>query len=147
MIMFNGISLSLSWLVAMIVLLIVEGIAPGLVSIWFAVGALAAMVASLLNASFPVQLVSFVVVSFASLCLTRPLVKKYINAKVQPTNADALIGKKCVVTEDICNLTSTGAVKISGQVWSARAENDEFSYKAGQVVTVCRIEGVKLIVK
>ena len=130
----------------MIVLLIVEGIAPGLVSIWFAFGAFAAMIASLLHASLAVQLICFIVVSFASLCLTRPLAKKYVNAKVQPTNADALIGKQCVVIEDIRNLDSTGAVKISGQVWSARAEEDGVSYKAGQVVTVCRIEGVKLIV-
>ena len=85
------ISLTLIWLAAMIVLLIVEGIAPGLVSIWFAFGAFAAMIASLLHASLTVQLICFVVVSFASLCLTRPLVKKYVNAKVQPTNADAII--------------------------------------------------------
>ena len=135
------------WLVAMIVLLIVEGMVPGLVSIWFALGALAAMISSFFHAPFWLQLVWFAVVSLAALCITRPLVKKYVNAKIQPTNADALIGKECIVTECIDNIAGEGAVKISGQVWTARSADDSVKIEQGQIVRVKEIQGVKLIVE
>ena len=135
------------WLVAMIVLLIVEGMVPGLVSIWFALGALAAMISSFFHAPFWLQLVWFAVVSLAALCITRPLVKKYVNAKIQPTNADALIGKECIVTKCIDNIAGEGAVKISGQVWTARSADDSVKIEQGQIVRVKEIQGVKLIVE
>ena len=135
------------WLAAMILLLIVEGAVPGLVSIWFALGALAAMISSFFEAPFWLQLVWFTAVSLAALCLTRPLVKKYVNASVQPTNADALIGKECIVTESIDNIAGEGAVKISGQVWTARSADDSVKIGQGQIVKVKEIQGVKLIVE
>lgn len=134
------------WLVAMIVLLIVEAIVPGLVSIWFAIGALAALVSALLGAPLWLQMVWFLVVSVVALALTRPLVKKYVNGRVQPTNADALIGRDCVVTEDIDNIAGTGAVKVDGKVWTARFVDENVHFQAGSIVTAVRIEGVKLIV-
>lgn len=135
------------WFAAMIILLIVEGAVPGLVSIWFAFGALAAMISALFDAPFWLQTVWFLVVSLASLFLTRPLVKKYVNARVQPTNADALIGKECIVTESIDNIAGEGAVKISGQVWTARSAVDSLKIEQGQIVKVKEIQGVKLIVE
>ncbi len=135
------------WLAAMVVLLIVEAIVPGLVSIWFAIGALAALIAALLNAPLWLQVVWFLAVSVAALVLTRPLAQRYVNAKVQPTNADALIGRDCVVTEGIDNLAGTGAVKIDGKVWTARAEDENDRYAVGDVVKALKIEGVKLIVR
>ncbi len=135
------------WFAAMIILLIVEGAVPGLVSIWFAFGALAAMISALFDAPFWLQTVWFLVVSLASLCLTRPLVKKYVNARAQPTNADALIGKECIVTESIDNIAGEGAVKISGQVWTARSAVDSLKIEQGQIVKVKEIQGVKLIVE
>lgn len=135
------------WLAVMIVLLIIEGVVPGLVSVWFAVGALAAMISALFEAPFWLQTGWFLIVSIASLCLTRPLVKKYVNSKVQPTNADALIGKECIVTESIDNIAGEGAVKISGQVWTARSTDDSVKIAQGKIVTVKEIRGVKLIVE
>lgn len=135
------------WLVAMVILLIVEGAVPGLVSIWFALGALAAMISAFFDAPFWLQLVWFAAVSVAALCLTRPFVKKFVNSKVQPTNADALIGKECIVTEDIDNIAGEGAVKISGKVWTARSADDSVKLSQGQVVRVKEIQGVKLIVE
>ena len=81
-------SMTAVWLAAMIVLLIVEGMAPGLVCIWFAFGALAAMISAMLKAPLWLQLLWFVLVSVTSLVLTRPLAKKYVNANTTPTNAD-----------------------------------------------------------
>lgn len=139
--------MSIVWLVAMVALLIVEALVPGLVSIWFAIGALAALIAALLHAPLWLQIVWFLAVSVATLVLTRPLAQKFVNSRTQPTNADALIGHDCVVTEDIDNLAGTGAVKIGGKVWTARSEDEAARFATGDVVTAVRIEGVKLIVK
>ena len=131
------------WIGLIVIFLIVEGLTAGLVTIWFAVGALAALIAvgvhynNRINTPLWLQLVWFFAVSIAAFAVTRPLVKKYINGRTQPTNADMLIGQECLVTEDIDNLTGRGAVAVGGKVWTARAETD---------VTVLRIEGVKLIV-
>ena len=135
------------WLIAMIVLLVVEGVVPGLISIWFALGALAALISALLHAPLWLQIVWFLVVSIAALALTRPLAKKYINSKTQPTNADMLIGKECVVRESIDNVLGAGAVSVDGKVWTARTENDDIKVPEGSRAVVVRIEGVKLIVK
>ena len=118
------------WIGLIVIFLIIEGLTAGLVTIWFAVGALAALIAA---------------VSIAAFAVTRPLVKKYINSRTQPTNADMLIGQECLVTEDIDNLTGRGAVAIGGKVWTARADSDA-PIPAGTAATVLRIEGVKLIV-
>lgn len=139
--------MSIVWLVAMVALLIVEALVPGLVSIWFAIGALAALIAALLHAPLWLQIVWFLAVSVATLVLTRPLAQKFVNSRTQPTNADALIGHDCVVTEPIDNLAGTGAVKIGGKVWTARSEDETARFATGDVVTAVRIEGVKLIVK
>ena len=77
---------------------------------------------------------------------TRPLVKKYVNSRSQPTNADMVIGKEALVTEDIDNVEATGAVSVGGKVWTARSDTG-VSIKSGTVVNVLRIEGVKLIVE
>ena len=135
------------WLIAMIVLLVVEGLVPGLISIWFALGALAALVSALLHAPLWLQIVWFLAVSIIALALTRPLAKKYINARTQPTNADMMIGKECVVRESNENVLGTGAVSVDGKVWTARTESDEMKAQEGSRAVVVRIEGVKLIVK
>jgi len=135
------------WASAAIILFIIELIVPGLVSIWFALGAVAALVAAILHAPIWLQITWFAVVSVATLVLTRPLAKKYVNSKAQPTNADMLIGRECVVTEAIDNLRGTGAVRVNGKEWTARTEDPEVRAEPGSVLTAVRIEGVKLIVK
>ena len=134
------------WLVAVIVLLVVEGMAPGLVSIWFAFGALAAMISAMLKAPLWLQLVWFFAVSLVTLVLTRPLAKKYVNSRAVPTNADMVIGKDCVVTEEIDNVLGTGAVTVDGKIWTARMSAADGRAEKGEVLQVQRIEGVKLIV-
>ena len=140
-------SMTAVWLVAMIVLLIIEGLVPGLVSIWFAIGAFAAMISAILGAPLWLQVLWFFAVSILTLCLTRPFAKKYVNSRATPTNADMLIGKECVVTEEIDNVLGTGAVTVGGKVWTARTEEPDGKAETGKVMTVVRIDGVKLIVK
>lgn len=147
MVYFAGIAVNMAavWLAAMIVLLVIEAVVPGLISIWFAIGALAALLAALIGAPIWLQGAWFLLVSVASLALTRPLVKKYINSRVQPTNADILIGKECMVTKDVDNVLGTGEATVSGRTWTVRSAGGE-KIPAGSTATVVRIEGVKLIV-
>ncbi len=129
--MLENVNMALVWLIAMIVLLVVEGLVPGLISIWFALGALAALLAAALHAPLWLQLLWFIVVSVASLALTRPLVKKYVNSRVKPTNA----------------LRGTGAAAVAGKTWTARMEQEGQCAEVGEVLSILRIEGVKLIVR
>ena len=135
------------WLVLMIILLVIEGVVPGLVSIWFALGALAALLSAIVGAPLWLQVVWFLLISVVSLILTRPLAKKYVNSKTTPTNADMLIGQECLVTEAIDNVLGLGAVTVGGKIWTARTENPDIKVAIGQTMTVVRIEGVKLIVR
>ena len=140
------ISMTVVWIVAIVVLLIVEGLTSGLVTIWFAIGALAGLICQLVGAPLWLQLTVFLVVSFVTLVLTRPLAQKHLNSKTQPTNADRLLGKECIVTEAIDNVAGTGAVTVGGQVWTARSVSDAVIPNETRAV-VRRIEGVKLIVE
>lgn len=133
------------WLVLVIVFGIIEGMTPQLASIWFAGGALVALIVSLFHVDVWIQAVVFVGVSALLLALTRPLVKKRLKATVVPTNSDAAIGKVAIVTERIDNTGATGFVKLDGTLWSARSA-DGTPVEEGEEVTVDRIEGVKLIV-
>ena len=135
------------WLGLLVLFLAVEFATAQLTTVWFAAGALV----SLLLASFGVdnlaiQIIVFTLVSLVSLILTRPLVKKWTRKKVQPTNADMVIGEEAVVTETINNTDGKGLAKVNGAVWSARSADDSV-IPAGKTVTVKAIEGVKLIVE
>lgn len=135
------------WLATMIILIVIEAVVPGLISIWFAAGALAALIATLLHAPVWLQIALFVLVSVVSLILTRPLVKKYVNSRTQPTNADAVIGKECIVTSSVDNILGSGSAKAAGKEWTARSYDDDVTIEKGTRCIVERIEGVKLIIK
>jgi membrane protein implicated in regulation of membrane protease activity len=141
------VSMNFVWFCAMVALLIVEALVPGLVSIWFALGALAALISSMLGAPIWLQIVWFFLVSIVSLVLTRPLAKRYVNARAVRTNADMAIGQDCVVTEPIDNVRGTGAVSVGGKIWTARMVSPDGHAEKGAVLRAVRIEGVKLIVE
>ena len=135
------------WVAAVVVFLIVEAVTAGLVSIWFVFGSLVALICAALGAAVWLQIFWFVIVSVATLVLTRPLVKRYVDSRSVATNADRSIGRAAVVTERIDNLAATGAVKLDGVVWTARSTDDAVAIETGERVTVRAIEGVKLIVE
>ena len=135
------------WIAALILFVVVEAVTVGLASIWFAIGALAALICALLHGPVWLQVVWFLAVSLATLILTRPMVKKYMKGKVVPTNADRNIGRTAAVTERIDNLAGTGAVKIDGVTWTARSADENQTIEAGAMVTVREIRGVKLVVE
>ncbi len=143
---FQG-GMTAAWVVLMIIFLVIEGIVPGLVSIWFALGALAALISAMLGAQIWLQATWFVVISLLALVVTRPLAKKYVNSRTQATNADMLIGQECIVKETIDALRGTGAVSVAGKEWTARSAAAEEIIEKGAVAVIERIEGVKLIVR
>ena len=133
------------WGAGIAAFLVLELATVGLTSIWFALGSAAALLCALLGAALWVQIVCFLAVSAAALALTRPLARKYVNGRAQPTNADRVVGAEALVRERIDNLEETGAVAVDGKVWTARSA-DGSVIPVGAAVTVQRIDGVKLIV-
>ena len=134
------------WFALMVMFLIAEGACPfHLVSIWFAVGALAAVVVSLLDGAVWLQIVVFFAVSAVLLISLWPIVRKVLNPKQVKTNVDAILGSRGYVTADIDNLTATGQVKLGSMEWTARSTSGA-PIAAGKLVKVDRIEGVKAFV-
>ena len=134
------------WLGAIVLFGVVEAVTAGLVSIWFVAGSAAALIGALLGAGIGVQAALFIAVSAAALAVTRPLVRRYTAGKAVPTNADRVLGGTGKVTEVIDNENSTGAVYVDGKTWTARSE-DGTVIPAGTMVTITRMEGVKLFVR
>ena len=135
--------MTIFWFCLFLVALVVELLTAGLVSIWFAIGALCTMGISYLTKNIVIQLLAFIIISVLTLILTKPLIKKFKVFDVQPTNSDRVIGKLADVTKDIIP-NNFGEVKIFGEYWTAISEE---KIKAGAKVRVKAIEGVKLIVE
>ena len=132
------------WLLAAVAFGVLELITAPLVCIWFCGGALAAALVSAFIQSEMITATVFVVVSGLLLLFTRPLLKSRIAPKVQPTNADRIIGREAVVVEAINGIENKGQIKVDGQVWSAKSE---YPVDVGETVVVSSIEGVKAVVK
>jgi len=130
-----------------VVFLIIEALTVGITAVWFAAGSLAALICALVSPdAIWLQCAWFVVVTASTLVITRPLVRKYVNGRRQPTNADRVIGRPCKVVETIDNVAGAGAVSVDGKVWTARSVDASHIY-AGEIVIAEAIEGVKLLVR
>lgn len=133
------------WLVLLVMFILAEASTVAVVSLWFAAGALAAILASMLGAQLWLQVVLFVTVSVVLLLLLRPITKKFFIPKLSRTNIDAVIGTQGIVTETIENVTAQGRIKLGAMEWSARSSSGE-KIEAGALVKVDKIEGVKVFV-
>lgn len=133
------------WLIALVVFGLIEGATAGLTSIWFAVGSLAALFTAMAGGSPLVQIILFLVLSFLTLLIVRPLARKWLIPRREATNADRVIGAEGIVSQAIDNVKGEGQVNIAGQIWTARAEED-CAIPAGTMVRILRIEGVKVYV-
>ena len=134
------------WMVAIVVLIVIELLTMGLTTIWFVGGAFLAFLVALFNGPIWLQITVFIVASVCLLICTRPLAVKYFNKDRKKTNIDSLIGRECKVIERIDNFNQTGAVLLSGQEWTARSFVDNTVLEPGDRATVREIKGVKLIV-
>jgi len=134
------------WAGLAVLFLIVEAACPlHLVSIWFVVGSVVALIAAMLKWALWLQITLFVLVSGVLLALLWPTVKKYLNPKVEKTNVDSVIGSTGLVTVAIDNLSAAGQVKLGAMEWTARSTSGE-AIPVGTVVRVDKIEGVKAYV-
>ncbi len=131
------------WIALSALFFIVEAATFNLISIWFAIGALAALIASAMNATTLVQLIIFTAVSLITLLLTRPLVRKITRKKKVATNSDRNIGKTAKVIRDI-SPDAAGRVRLEGVDWSARSKH---SLPKDSLCTVCAIESTTLVVE
>jgi membrane protein implicated in regulation of membrane protease activity len=137
--------ISIYWLIILAALILIEIVTLGLTTIWFAGGALVAFVVSLFFDNLLLEIILFVIVSFALLYFTRPLVVKYFNPKRVKTNYEGVIGKVALVTTSIDNINAVGQVTVDGQEWSARSLDNKMLEK-GTTVKIEGISGVKLLV-
>lgn len=133
------------WAAAIILFGVLEAITAQLVSIWFVIGAVAALIAAFCGANLTVQVIVFIAVTILALAITRPLVKKYVSPKRERTNADRVLGQTGVVIEEINNINATGQVKVDGKIWTARSQDNSIIPIDSQI-TIKEISGVKLIV-
>ncbi len=135
------------WLLAIVVFGVTEILTTGLVSIWFAVGAVAALFSAVLGAGGIWQLAVFAAASAAALAVGRHLVRRHPERMV-PTNADRVLGKTGRVVEDIPGAGggAPGAVYVDGKTWSARSADGQ-ELPVDTAVRIKSIEGVKLLVE
>ena len=134
------------WLIVAVVLAVIEASTAQLVCIWFALGAICAMITAMITESVLIQVLVFIFSTAVFLALTRKFVRKLTDVKASKTNADSLIGKEFIVLEEVDNLKETGTLKASGIVWSVR-NIEEGVIPSGTKVIIEKIEGVKLFVK
>ena len=133
------------WLGLMVLFLVIEAATVTMVSLWFAGGALAALIIAVLEGSFALQIIAFALVSTVMLALLRPIARKHFTPKLTRTNVDSIIGTEGYVTGDIDNVAATGTVKLGAMEWTARSVTGE-KISTGTLVKVEKIEGVKAFV-
>ena len=133
------------WLIVAGLFFIIEMATVGFLMFWLGIGALLAMVTSFITDSIVIQTVIFVITSSILIPLTKPLADKFTRKNTVATNSYSLIGKHGIVLADINPIEATGLVKVNGETWSAKSENDEIISKDTQI-EVLSIDGVKLIV-
>lgn len=142
-----NVSLPVIWLIVTVVMSVIEIITMGLVSIWFAAGAVVALMLALIGTPLWLQVTAFLVVSVAVLILVRPIAAAHFNNRLKKTNIDAIIGRKLIAKTDIDNLHGTGKVDMDGSTWLAVSKADNIVIKAGEEVKVVEVRGAKLIVE
>ena len=137
--------MAIVWFALLVAFLIMESASVSLVSLWFAVGALVALVLSLLQVDLWIQITVFLAVSVLLLACLRSVVKKYLKPRIVKTNVDSVIGSTGLVTQTIDNVKAEGQVKLGAMYWTARSASGE-PIAEGTLIRVERIEGVKAFV-
>lgn len=140
-------TMNIIWLAAVVVFLVLEAVTYQLISIWFVFGAVGGLIASFFtDTSFYVQFGIFIGISVVLLAALRPISMKLMKRQDFKSNADSIIGRSVLITQEVNNASGTGQGKIDGMFWTVRALNDEI-IKQGEMAEVKRIEGVKLVVE
>lgn len=135
------------WLGVLILSIIVEAATTSLVSIWFAGGALIAMILSIPSIiPFWVEIIAFVIVSIVLMICFRSLSLKLLKRSTTRSNIDEIIGSKGVIIKKVTPI-ERGEVKINDIVWTAMSYQENETIEVDTVVEVCALKGNKLYVK
>ena len=110
-----------------------------------ALAALLATLVAVVGGSIGLQIGAFVAGAIASLAIVRPIARRHMRTPPQiRTGTAALIGERAVVLETVDQ--DGGRVKLAGEVWTARAWDDDEVYEPGTRVEVMKIEGATAVV-
>ena len=135
------------WLVAAVVLAIGEIATMGFFLAPFAAGALVAALISAAGGGVAISLVVFLAVSVDALGALRPIARSHMKMPAQlRTGTSALVGSNAMVVERIANREGVGCVRIGGEVWTARAYDEDEVIDAGKQVQVIEIRGATALV-
>lgn len=135
------------WLILMIIFIVAELMTEGLVSIWFAAGALVSLIIACFTSNVIIQIIAFLLVSIVLIFATRPWATKYLNSRTKQTNSDRLIGEEIRIAEAVSNYNQTGTANVHGREWTVRSSDDHVEFSEGEFARVVKISGVKLIVE
>jgi membrane protein implicated in regulation of membrane protease activity len=135
------------WLIAAVVLAAGEILNLSFFLFPFAIGAAAAALVSLAGAGTGVAFAVFAVLTAVSFTVVRPIAKRHLRMPPQlRTGTAALVGRTAVVLEPIDASGTHGSVRLEGEVWSARAYDDNQTFESGARVTVVEIRGATALV-
>ena len=133
----------LEWLVVILICAFLEAITVNLVTIWFIVSGIVALIASLFTDSLLIQVGIFVLLGVFLLITTRKPLQRMVNVLHERTNFDRILGMTGVVCEEILSGNS-GVVKVDGKYWTAYSDTD---IPVGSTVNILEINSTKLKVK
>jgi membrane protein implicated in regulation of membrane protease activity len=135
------------WILLAVVLAAGEIMSPSFFLAPFAVGALLGGLADVVGAGAVGAMIVFLVSSGLLLGFARPIARRHLRTPAQlRTGTAALIGLTAIVTERVDNDANSGAVKLDGEVWTARAYDDDDIIEAGRRVHVVEIKGATALV-
>jgi membrane protein implicated in regulation of membrane protease activity len=113
----------------------------------FSVGALVAALVAAIGVGAVGSWATFIVVSLLTLWVVRPIARSHLRTPAQlRTGTAALIGRRAIVLERIANDEGVGCVRIDGEVWTARAYEEDRVIEAGTPVQVIEIRGATALV-
>jgi membrane protein implicated in regulation of membrane protease activity len=135
------------WAIAAVILAVGEVLTVSFFLFPFALGCVAAALVDLVGGGSGLQAGAFVVLTGLGLGVVRPIARRHVTMPpALRTGTAALVGCTAVVTETIHNDAGRGAVRLEGEVWSARAYDDDEVIEAGTRVTVVDIKGATALV-
>ena len=135
------------WLIAAVIFAVAEVINLSFFLFPFAIGAAGAAVVGIAGGGLALELITFAALTGVSFTVVRPIARRHLTVPPQiRTGTAALVGRTAIVTERIVNDEGVGAVRLDGEVWTARAYDEDQVIEAGTRVHVMEIRGATALV-
>ncbi|MGX8679838.1 MAG: NfeD family protein [bacterium] len=138
-------SLTIAWILTIIIMVVIEAATVTMVSVWFAIGAAGALICAQLGLPFAIQIAVFIALSLLTIIIFRPFAAKALQGNRVRTNSDAIIGQHALVLKEI-GPRGPGEVKIKDRIWRATSVDNRL-IQEGSYVQIVAIEGAHVIVR